>query len=150
MNLSRRQSFGFLAGSILSTTAVAGAPTLVAAATKMTARERYAYHLAEMKKAAEDIDPMIGHWHITGLDPDEQRCALVITAHRLTGRYEGDGRYEGASPSWNGTHQRYDVKLMDCRIDDERVFHVSTPMERMLLIEPRFNTFIGRKLGGML
>ncbi len=150
MNLSRRQSLGFLAGSVLSTATVDGAAPLVVAAAKMTAHERYDYHLAEMKKAAEEIDPMIGGWHDTGLEVDEQRCALVITAHRLTGRYEGDGRYEGGRPQWNGVRCKYNVKLMDYRINDERVFQVSTPMERMLLLESRFTTFIGRKVGGPL
>ncbi len=144
MNLSRRQSLGLLAGSVISATAVAGAPALVAAATKMTARERYDYHLVELQKAAEELDPMIGYWHVTELDADARHCALVISAHRLTGRYNGDGRYEAA-----GSGLIYRVELMDFRIDDERVFRVSTPMERMLLIEPRLETFIGRKVGAL-
>ncbi|WP_267550423.1 hypothetical protein [Rhizobium rhizogenes] len=146
MNLSRRESLRLLAGSVISTTGVAGAAPLVAAATKMAAQERYDYHLAEMKKAAAEINPMISYWHAQTLDSDAQNRAIVLIAYQDTGRYEGDGRYEAANPSWNGKHSIYDVKLMDYRIDGERVFHASTPMERILRTEVNLKTFIGRKI----
>jgi hypothetical protein len=151
MNLSRRQSLGFLAGSVISTTTIAGAAPLVAAASKMTAQERFDYHLAELKKAAAEIDPMIGRWHVSELAEGETAgCALIISAFRVTGRYQGDGLYERAKPNWNGAFTRYNVRLLDHRIDDERLFEVSCLGERMQLIEPNLNTFIGRKLGELL
>ncbi|NTG09234.1 hypothetical protein [Rhizobium rhizogenes] len=147
MNLSRRQSFRLLAGSVVSTSAVVGAVPLVAAATKVTAQERYDFHLAELQKAAAEINPMISYWYVDQPDEDSQNRAIVLIAYQDTGRYEGDGRYEAANPSWNGKHSIYNVKLMDYRIDGERVFHVSTPMERRWLTEPCFNTSVGRKIG---
>jgi hypothetical protein len=153
MNLSRRQSLGLLAGAVIPPTVVVGAAPLVAAATKMTAQERYNHHLAEFQKAAKELDPMIEHWHISGIADDGMGCAIVISAHRITGRYYGDGIYEGGKPGWDDKRVRYHVKLMDYRIDDEPVYHVSRPMERpmdrMLLTETRFNTFIGRKVGAL-
>jgi hypothetical protein len=150
MNLSRRQSLGLLAGAVIPPTVVVGAAPLAAAATKMTAQERYNHHLAEFQKAAEELDPMIDSWHVRQIvDGDEDGRPLVVQANRLTGRYEGDGQYEGGVPRWDGKRATYAVKLMDYRIDDHRVFHVSTPMERMFLTETRFNTFIGRKVGAL-
>ncbi|MBB3610956.1 hypothetical protein [Rhizobium sp. BK602] len=150
MNLSRRQSLGLLAGSVISTTGVAGAAPLVVAATKMTVQERYDFHLAELQKAAAEINPMISYWRVDQPDEDSQNRAIVLIAYQDTGRYDGDGRYEAANPNWNGKRSIYNVKLMDYRIDGERVFHVSTPMESRWLTEPCFKTFVGRKIGGLL
>ncbi|EJK83562.1 hypothetical protein [Rhizobium sp. AP16] len=150
MNLSRRQSLGLLAGAVIPPTVVVGAAPLVAVATKMTPQERYDFHLAELKKAAEEIEPMIGRWHVSGLAEGETGgCALIITAFRVTGRYQGDGLYERGKPNWNGVFTRYNVRLLDHRIDDERLFEVRGPGERMQLIESNLNTFIGRKVGAL-
>jgi hypothetical protein len=149
MNLSRRQSLGLLAGAVITPTVVVGAAPIVAAATKMTPQERYDYHLEQLKMAAQDLDPMIGHWHVSGIDNDGMGCALIVTAFRVIGRYHGDGAYESASSRWDGARIKYDVRLMDQRVDGERLFRVSNSMDRMQLLESRLNTFIGRKLGAL-
>lgn len=149
--ISRRMSLGLLAGAVVPPTVVVGAAPMVAAATKMTAQERYDYHLAEFQAAAEELDPMIGYWHLAGAEnPQDGNRAIGVYAFHITGRYEGDGRYEGGSPRFDGTSTIYNVKLMDYRIDDERVFHVSTSMDRLLLTETRFNTFIRQRVGDLL
>lgn len=131
--------------AIAETSAVA-AVTVDDFLSKATASERYEYHLAELKRAAEEIDPAIGSWHIVKGDDPELGCGLIITAHRVTGRYEGDGTYEAGSANWNGNRTKYRVKLLDYRIDGHRMFKVDTSMDSLVLAEPRFNTFIGRRL----
>jgi hypothetical protein len=143
METTRRR---FLGG--LAVASAASADPLVAAAPKMTAQERYDYHLAELQKAAAEINPMISQWRVNHLEHDSQSRAIVIVAYQ--NRYEGDGLYRVADPNWSGKYQVYDVKLMSYRIDGERAFHVSTPTERMLLTERRFNEAMGRKVGGLL
>jgi hypothetical protein len=39
-----------------------GAIPAIITAKKLTAKERYEYHLAEMQRAAEEIDPTINRW----------------------------------------------------------------------------------------
>lgn len=120
---------------------------LPAAATPTTAQERYDFHLAEFRKAAEELDPEIGYWHQSGKPGDESPCILVLNAFRRTGRYEGDGSYEAGKDNWNGSKTIYKVRLLDASIDGERLFDVTCPGSRMQLIESRLNTFIGRRIG---
>lgn len=112
-----------------------------------TAKERFAFHLAELKRAAEELDPRIGQWHVVRLEDDDLTCPLIISARRHTGRYEGDGTYESGTRSGqaNGGPQ-YKVRLLDHQLDGHRAFHVSTPMDKMVLTEPALNTFIGRRV----
>lgn len=112
------------------------------------AQERFDYHVAELRKAAEDLDPRIGSWNVCKGE-DDDRCALVITAHRITGRYCGDGTYEGGDRPASGRTMKFQVRLLDYRDDGHRVFEVRTSMDRMVLAEPRLNTFIGKKLGAL-
>lgn len=143
MQTTRRSLLGGLAASSLP----AGV-FVASAAVLTTAKERFEYHLEEMKKAAEEIDPLIGSWHISPIEDDGARCALLVSAFRVTGRYEGDGIYEGAEELWNGNRIKYRVALLPDRIDDERLFRVTTldGSERLQLLESRLETFIGRRI----
>lgn len=115
---------------------------------RQTADERYAFHLAELKKAAEEIDPRIGSWQITRAEDDSLGCSLVITAFRVTGRYDGDGIYEKGSPNWNGDRTKYKVCLIKECPNGERLFKVESlgGMDRIQLPESRLETFIGRRI----
>lgn len=134
------------------TIAVAGSvaiPVAVEAAQPMTAQERFDLHLAELKKAAEELDPRIGYWNIRVADEDGLQCALIVTAFRATGFYEGDGIYECSTANFNGSRTKYTVRLLPEKFDGKRAFQVNTlsNSDRMTMIEPRLNTFIGRKIG---
>ena len=115
---------------------------------KSSAKERFDFHLSELKRAAEELDPKIGHWTICDFNQDSAGgCSLIVSAFRVTGRYEGDGMYEAGKQTWNGDRVEWRVKLLSGRVDGERMFDVSCPGEkRMHLIESRLNTFIGRRL----
>ncbi|MCO5083888.1 MAG: twin-arginine translocation signal domain-containing protein [Rhizobiaceae bacterium] len=145
MTISRRQFLRNTAAvSAAAVTAVA--PTVADATAQMTAEERFDFHLAEFKKAAEELDPRIGSWCVARLADADLRCSLAISAHRVTGRYEGDGKYESGALSALGRPTIYDVALLADRVDGHRMFSVRTSMDRMVLAEPRLNTFIGRRV----
>ncbi len=146
MSITRRL-FLRNAAAVGAAGATIAAPSTVEAAAPLTAKERYAYHLAEFKKAAEEIDPAIGSWRV--MDPNldsEGGCSLIVTASRVTGRYQGDGLYEAGCEKPLGGYVRYQVRLLKTRIDGERSFEVRTSMDRMVLSEPRLNTFIRQKV----
>lgn len=137
--LTRRTVFAGLAGLTVS-----AAPPAIA---EMTALARRDFHLAEFKRAAQELDPAIEHWHVVMAEDENRGCSLVVTAFRRTGRYMGDGVYEGSSPSAvSGKPTLYRVRLLDRRIDGQRAFDVRTDMDRMTLPESRFNTWIGKKV----
>ncbi len=140
MNPFSRRTF------LRSAPAVAAAVSIPAAraSAAQSAQERFEYHLAEMKKAAEELDPMIGRWHELGKPSDETNCVFMISAFRVTGHYQGDGVYERSQENWNGTISKHNVKLLDYREGGERVFLVSTEGEQIRLPESRLNTFIGK------
>ena len=117
-----------------------------AAPAAMTAEQRRDFHLAEFKRACEEIDPMIGHWSRVYDDQDAGRMSLH--AFRVTGRYEGDGSYE-SRPSALGRRGEWWVAIQSGTIDGHRCFTVSRPGERMTLTEPALQTFIGSKLEGI-
>lgn len=116
---------------------------------RLTAQARFDYHLAELKKAAEELDPLIGYWSADRGTADGLSLGVVITASRVTGRYEGDGIYEGGTEGWNGKRSRYQVRLRNDLVDGERSFDVSTSMDRLTLKESRLRTYIGRRLGDL-
>ena len=148
LNVSRR---GFLGG--VAITAIPSAAVAIEAAKPhhepMTAQQRFDFHLAEFKRAAEELDPMIGDWLQKGQPGDEGGCVILLSAFRRTGQYDGDGLYERGNPCLPSPYQ---VRLIDGRIDDERMFEVTRldemtrQTERMQLTESRLNTFIGRRL----
>jgi len=110
----------------------------------MTAEQRRDYHLAEFKKACEELDPMIGHWSELHRDEDDGR--LSLHAFRVTGRYEGDGIYEDGRRNLFGKRGKWSVVLQADTIDGERCFEVRCPGDWMVLTEPALQTFIGRRL----
>ncbi len=109
----------------------------------MSADQRRDHHLAEFKRACEELDPMIGSWS-AWIDDDDLSQRLV--AHRVTGRYEGDGIYESGRVNARGNRGEWTVSLTPDQIDGYRTFLVACPGERMRLTEPCLETFIGRKL----
>ena len=112
-------------------------------AAAMTTEGRKAYHLAEYKRACEELDPMIGHWSVW---TDEDTGNQHVCAFHLTGRYEGDGIYESGKENVFGNRGLWSVTIQPTLIDGQRTFSVSCPGERLLLIESRLETFIGRRL----
>lgn len=145
MKTTRRTFLGGIAAASIPAGAVAASVAVPAA---QTAQERLEYHLAEMKAAAQELDPRIGSWQITRAEDDSLGCSLIITAFRLTGRYDGDGIYEKGSPSWNGARAKYEVRLIKGRPNGERLFKVESigGMDRMQLPESRLETFIGKRI----
>ncbi|MEO6013510.1 MAG: hypothetical protein ABIQ30_08010 [Devosia sp.] len=139
--------------SILKGLGLAGMAGMIPFAAKaeapaLTAEQRRDFHMAEFKKACEELDPMIGHWSRFYADDDDGR--ITLHAFKLTGRYEGDGIYESGKVNALGNRGRWSVKLRaGLVIDDHRCFAVSCPGERMTLTEPALETFIGRKLEGV-
>ncbi|MER8539149.1 hypothetical protein NKH17_06745 [Mesorhizobium sp. M1334] len=135
-NLSRRSILGGLA------IASVGGVAAVSAQRDMTAHERYEHHLAELKKAAEEIDPRISHWDGFNFLGDEgsDGCGMMISAHFRTGRYQGDGIYE--------TEHSGPVKvtLLADRRDGKRMFAYSWPNGRHEIPEDRLEAFIVRKV----
>ena len=121
-------------------------PAVAEAKAEMTAKERFDYHLAEFKKAAEELDPSIGKWNLRQTADPELGCCVLISAHRITGRYEGDGTYQSGTPNVFGNYGKWRVQLRDEKIDGFRTFSVCNDMDRMVLTEPALNTTIGRRL----
>ncbi|RWC29264.1 MAG: hypothetical protein EOS27_16560 [Mesorhizobium sp.] len=136
-NLSRRSILGGLAIASVGAAAGASAPR------EMTAHERYAYHLAEMKKAAEEFDPRIANWHVVDKlgDEDNSSCGLIISAHFRRGRYEGDGLY------WTG-YDNYRVKLLADRDKEtgKRMFSYRDRGRDHVIREDALEAFIVRKV----
>ncbi|RWE30752.1 hypothetical protein [Mesorhizobium sp.] len=116
----------------------------------MTARERYNFHLEEMKKAALEIDPAVRFTHSEEyLGRPENPLAVMIMGRWAKGRYEGDGVYAGGSEWCKQT--RYNVEMLDTTVGGEREFSVIEIGETdrtkwMTLAEPNFEAFIGEKV----
>lgn len=124
-------------------------PVSFVSSRRLSAQERFDHHLAELKKAAEELDPQIGYWQAKACPDGDFTCSVIITAFRVTGRYDGDGVYEGGTEGWSGKRGTYQVRLRDSLLDGERTFNVSTPMDRMTLKESRLRTYIGRRIGDL-
>lgn len=61
---------------------------------RLPARQRRDYHLAQFKRAAEEVDPAIADWQVTLDESGRNDCPILISAYRFTGSYDGDGTYE--------------------------------------------------------
>ncbi|MFK0688007.1 hypothetical protein ACFX5Q_07350 [Mesorhizobium sp. IMUNJ 23033] len=143
-NLNRRLA---LLGGLSAATALAAIPRAHAA--PMTARERFDFHLAEMQKAATEIDPLVRFEIKEHLEQPDWPLALMIIGQWATGRYEGDGVYAGGGKCFS-TH-RYNVKLLDTKVGVERGFSVIKVGEKdrrrwMTLSESSFEAFIGARV----
>jgi hypothetical protein len=147
--INRRHLLGGIA-AVSTASAVAGGSvalvTSVEATAPMSAAERFQFHLEGLKAAAVELDPRIGSWNILRSEDDDLSCVLAISAHRVTGGYEGDGTYESGCPNIWGNRGTYAVALLPERIDGHRMFSVRNEMDRLMLAEPRLNTFIGRRV----
>ncbi|MCD2183309.1 hypothetical protein [Rhizobium sp. GN54] len=142
--ITRRQSLGLFAGATIPPTAA-----VAVAAVTTSPQERFEYHLAELKKAAEELDPMIETWFVDRPHDDDDNRSVAITARRRTGQYEGDGVYESGRPSATGVWSRYEVRLRADIIDGQRTFDLKSAMDRRVQTETCLRTFIGRKIGGL-
>ncbi|WP_417585069.1 hypothetical protein [Pelagibacterium sp.] len=142
--MKRRDLLKGLPGAAFIPAAIASTPVL---AREVSAQERYDYHLAEFKRAAEELDPMIAHWNL--MQPDGLGEPIRIYAHRVTGRYEGDGIYESGKETALGGRIHYRVELANDIIDGKRTFMVSAGMDRRWLLENVLETTIGRRIGGL-
>ncbi|MBZ9710470.1 hypothetical protein LB543_27610 [Mesorhizobium sp. ESP7-2] len=144
--LTRRAALGAIAS--ISATGAATAAIATSGEAKpekpMTARERYDFHLAELHKAAEEINPRIAYWDdISDLGGNgTSGCPVAIVAMWRTGRYEGDGIYEA---KYCG---RYKVRLQEGLQDGKRVFTVNATPDngrkgsRMVMTEDKLEGFI--------
>lgn len=111
----------------------------------ITPRQRLNAAIAELKAAAQEMDPNIERWNIGWAEDDRLVIGFSAVAYRRTGQYEGDGIYEGG-PDWRGRHTKYQVRLLDRQIDGHRTFEVRSEMDRMVQTEPCLNTFIRRRV----
>lgn len=110
----------------------------------LTAEQRRDFHLAEYKRACEEVDPFIRSW--TDMNHTDA-CGGGTISFRISGQYEGDGVYETGRDNVLGKRSKYQVALRPgLLIDGERTFDVSCPGDRMMLIESRLETFVGRRL----
>lgn len=124
-------------------------PVSFVSSRRLSAQERFDHHLAELKKAAEELDPQIGYWHAKACPDGDFTCSVIITAFRVTGRYDGDGIYEAAKEGWDGKRIKYHVRLRGDLLDGERSFDVSTAMDRVHLTESRLRTCVARRIGNL-
>ncbi|TIQ67024.1 MAG: hypothetical protein E5X41_06040 [Mesorhizobium sp.] len=146
-NLSRRSILGGLAIASVGGVAAKDVPQqnipVASAQRAMTAHERYEHHLAELKKAAEEIDPRIALWDgFSNLgDEDEDDIVMMISAHLRKGRYEGDGDYE----TQHG--EVYRVRLLDQLQEGRRMFaYIGHRGPEHVIREDRLEAFIVRKV----
>lgn len=110
-------------------------------------QDRKAFHLAEYKRACEELDPSIRWWTDIIAPPTVAAgCGAGTIAYRRTGQYEGDGRYEAGGENVFGGKSLWNVKLLPSMKDGQRTFSVSCPGENMVLTEERLDTFIGKRL----
>lgn len=96
--LSRRAALG----AIASLPAVGSAAAAKAASANQTPVDRFLAAVAELKAAAEALDPNIYNWTVN--TNGDKQCGVLIAAFRTTTKYEGDGWY--ASPyEWGEVKQ---------------------------------------------
>ncbi|TIQ99500.1 hypothetical protein [Mesorhizobium sp.] len=150
-SLTRRAALGALA----SLSALGGATAAIAAvpvgtAPDKSARERFDFHLAEMQKAAAEIDQNVRFTQcVVNLGQPDKPLALFIVGQWAKGRYQGDGIYAGGT-DWRES-DRYNVKLLDAKVGGERGFSVIKVGEKdrrqwMTMSEQSFEAFIGEKV----
>ncbi|TGQ32785.1 hypothetical protein [Mesorhizobium sp. M00.F.Ca.ET.216.01.1.1] len=125
------------------------APPAAKASQEMTARERFDFHLAEMKKAAIEINPLVRFAQdIECLDKPERPLALGVLGQWATGRYEGDGVYAGGDQYSRRPLQREAARHEGLRRTRFSVIQVHENDRRkwMRLSESSFEAFIGKKV----
>ncbi|WP_127143174.1 hypothetical protein [Pelagibacterium montanilacus] len=142
--MKRRDILKALPGAALTPVALS-APA--AADEVMTAYERLKYHLAEFKRAAEELDPMLVRWRLNL--PERPGDPMLLVGNRVTGRYEGDGIYESGHETALGARIHYRVELTNEVIDGYRTFIVSCPGERSRRLEHVLETTIGKRIGDL-
>ncbi|TGP50424.1 hypothetical protein EN873_24985 [bacterium M00.F.Ca.ET.230.01.1.1] len=141
-------------GAIASVPAIAGAtalPVALAAAETVTPHERFQAALAELKAAAEALDPRIYDWTIKS--NGNLNCGILITAWRTTTEYEGDGWY--ASHYGDSDNKKVFVeRAPEHDRNGERWFRITSYYrgKKAWAFTPErdFKTNYGRKLGEQL
>ncbi|MDQ0135083.1 hypothetical protein J2T08_003004 [Neorhizobium galegae] len=82
ISITRRRTLKVL--SVMSATAIIPAAAQATAEPEMTPEERMFFHIAEFKKAAEELDPSISRWETVGhpsRNPD-LACSIFVAAFR--------------------------------------------------------------------
>jgi hypothetical protein len=86
--MTRRAALGAVA-SIPAIGGAAAAPAMMSGA--QSPLDRFQAAVAELKAAAEALDPNIYNWTVN--TNGDKQCGIVIAAFRTTTKYEGDGWY---------------------------------------------------------
>ena len=137
---------------LTSTPALALAVTTPAAAMaampQLSARQRYDFHLAEMMKAATEINPLVRFTDsCDSLDDPTRPLAVMIMGQWAKGHYAGDGIYKGGGYFADCL---YNVTLLD-KPDKAgrrqfRLINTDGRNKPFTTSEPGFEAFIGRKV----
>jgi len=150
--INRRKMLIGLAATSTAAGTVAIVSEAMPAEPQQTPRQRFHFHLAEMQRAAMEINPELRFNRVL-MEFDDPRfdMPIMICAMKATGWYQGDGVYVGGS---HMNDRRYRVELLDERIDGERGF-LLTPVGRrdinmnkapFTLSETKLEAFIGERL----
>ena len=141
-------------GAIASVPAIAGAtalPVALVAAETVTPQERFQAALAELKAAAEALDPRIFDWTIKS--NGHLNCGILISAWRTTTDYDGDGWYASHYGGTDGD-KVFVERAPDHDRNGERWFRITSYWrgKRAWAFTPEkdFNTTYGRKLAEQL
>lgn len=131
--------------------AIAGAtalPVALAAAETVTPHERFQAALAELKAAAEALDPRIYDWNVKA--DGKLCCSLAISAWSTTTEYEGDGWYDALYGGSDGDRV-FVERAPEHDRNGERWFRITSydrgRRYRAYTPEKSFNINYGRKLG---
>lgn len=133
------------AGAVATTVA-----PVIAEAKSTSPRERYDHHLAELKKAALELDPRIRFSQCSdNLGDSDANMGVVIMGQWATGFYDGDGIYAGGS-KWSRAG-RFHVKMLKRAVDGERGFSLIQVGEKdrrkwMEISESSLEAFIGKRV----
>ncbi|RUW92061.1 hypothetical protein [Mesorhizobium sp. M7A.F.Ca.US.010.02.1.1] len=134
-------------GAIASLPVVGGAAAANAALAKHTPVDRFQAAVAELKAAAEALDPDIYNWTVN--TNGDKQCGVLIAAFRTTTKYEGDGWY--ASPyEWGDVTQIFVRRAPEHDRKGERWFRVgpsaTSNHKSVLMTEERFRVNYGPKV----
>lgn len=136
---------------VASVPAIASATARPVVPAAATPHDRFQAALAELKAAAEALDPRIYDWTIKS--NGQLACGLLITAWRTTTEYEGDGWY-AALHGGSDDNKVYVERAPDKDRNGERWFRVTIYHHgrRAWAFTPErdFNTNYGRKLAEQL
>ncbi|RWN95195.1 MAG: hypothetical protein EOS05_10375 [Mesorhizobium sp.] len=125
----------------------AGLGALSALPARGIAVDRFQAAVAELKAAAEALDPNIYNWTVT--TNGDKQCGVLIAAFRTTTEYEGDGWYQ--SPyEWGEVKQIFVRRAPEHDRKGERWFRIgpsaTSNHKSVLMTEERFRVNYGPKV----